>query len=156
MRHFFSLSALALALPLAACGDSAGPSDMIPEALSGFWEAAPSCLPECGFTLVRIDNVADSVNFVRALQQRFVLNMTTSGRFNLLSVDGGTSVRGRVEAVGQMLILRDEAGTQDTADYLLEGEYLALEFRDVTEQFDFDDDGIGDPSTIRARFRRQE
>lgn len=153
MRHFFSLPALALGL--AACGDSAGPSDAIPEVLSGFWEAEPACLPECGFTLVRIDNEADSVNFVRALDQSFVLNMTTSGRFNLLSVDGGTSIRGRVEAVGAMLILQDDAGARDTADYTLEGEYLGLRFRDVTEQFDFDEDGVGDPSTIRARFRRQ-
>lgn len=153
MRHFFSLSVLALTV--GACGDSAGPSDMIPETLSGFWEAAPSCLPECGFTLVRIDNPADSVNFVSGLQQTFVLNMTTSGRFNLLSAGGGTTIRGRVEAVGQMLILRDEEGTQDTADWTLEGEYLGLRFRSVTEQFDFDGDGVGDPSTIRARFRRQ-
>lgn len=153
MRHFFSLSVLSLAV--AACGDSSGPSDMIPETLAGFWEAAPSCVPQCGLTLVRIDQPSDSVNFVSALQQTFVLSMTTSGRFNLLSVGGGITIRGRVEAVGQMLILRDEEGTRDTADFTLEGEYLGLRFRDVTEQFDFDDDGVGDPATIQARFRRQ-
>lgn len=155
MRHFFSLLVLIPVVAVAACGDSSGPSEMIPDALTGFWEAAPSCVPECGFTLVRIAAPSDSVNFVSALQQTFVLSMTESGRFNLLSVGGGVTIRGRAEAVGQMLILRDEQGTRDTADFTLEGEYLGLEFRDVTEQFDFDSDGVGDPATIRARFRRQ-
>jgi hypothetical protein len=153
MRYFLAVPVLALLA--ASCGDGSGPSDMIPEELAGTWEAAPSCLPECGFTLVRISNPADSVNFVSGLQQTFVLSLTTSGRFGLTAPGGGGTVRGRVHAEGAMLILRDEAGTQDTADYALSGEYLALQFRGVTDQFDFDADGEGDPSMVRARFRRQ-
>lgn len=153
MRHFFSLPLLVFAL--VACGDGAGPSDVIPEELEGAWEAAPSCLPECGFTLVRVEDPADSVNFVTALQQTFVLNLTESGRFSLTSIGGATTIRARAHAEASMLIVRDEAGTRDTADYVLEGEYLSLSFRDVTEQFDFDGNGSGDPATVRARFRKR-
>jgi hypothetical protein len=152
MRYFFAAPVLALAV---ACGDSAGPSDMISAELAGSWEAAPSCLPECGVTLIRIDNPADSVNFVSSLQQTFLLTMTRSGRFDLAAAGGIGTVRGRVEQVGSMLILRDDAGTRDTADFTLSGEYLRLSFRGVTEQFDFDGDGVGDPAMVRARFRRQ-
>ena len=154
MRHFFSL--LLAGLALAGCGDSAGPSDVIPAELAGSWLAAPSCLPECGFTLMRISNPADSVNFVSGLQQTFRVTLTTSGRFNLTGLGGASSIRGFAEAEGSMLILRDEAGTQDTADYTLQGEYLGLTFRGVAEQFDFDGDGVGDPATVRARFRRED
>lgn len=153
MRHLFSLSLLVVTV--GACGDGAGPSNLIPAELEGSWEAAPSCVPDCGFTLVRIDNPADSVNFVSALQQTFVLGLTQSGRFSLTSASGGTTIRGRVHAEGSMLIVRDDEGAQDTADYVLQNDRLDLRFRGVTEQFDFDDDGQGDPSTIRARFRRQ-
>jgi hypothetical protein len=153
MRYLFAASLLATAL--GACGDGSGPSDLIPAELEGSWEAAPSCLPNCGFTLIRIDNPADSVNFVSSLEQTFLLTLTGSGRFGLTAVGGGSTIRGRVHAEGTMLILRDEAGTQDTADYTLSGEYLGLAFRGVATQFDFDADGIGDPSMVRARFRRQ-
>lgn len=153
MRHFFSL--LLLAVTVTSCGDGEGPTDMIPAELEGSWEAAPSCVPDCGFTLARIDNPADSVNFVSALQQTFVLSLTLSGRFSLASTSGGTTIRGRAHTEGSMLIVRDDAGAQDTADYTLQNDVLGLRFRNVTEQFDFDDDGVGDPSTIRAYFRRQ-
>ncbi|HSK21356.1 MAG TPA: hypothetical protein VK912_19525 [Longimicrobiales bacterium] len=154
MRHLFSV--LMAGLVLAGCGDSAGPSDVIPPELAGSWLAAPACLPECGFTLMRISNPADSVNFVSGLQQTFRVTLTTSGRFNLTGLGGASSIRGFAEAVGSMLILRDEAGTQDTADYTLQGEYLGLTFRGVAEQFDFDGDGVGDPAMVRARFRRED
>ena len=154
MRHLFSV--LLAGLTVAACGDSAGPSDLIPQELAGAWLAAPECLPQCGFTLMRISNPADSVNFVSGLQQTFLMTLTTSGRFGLTGLGGASTIRGRVEAEGAMLILRDEAGAQDTADYTLQGEYLGLAFRGVAEQFDFDGDGVGDPAMVRARFRREE
>ena len=151
MRHLFSL--LALSVAVAACGDSSGPSPVVPEELAGFWEANPECLPQCGFTLQRLSNPADSVNFVSALQQSFVANLTPTGRFNLTSSGAGITIRGRVEVVDGMLILQDEAGARDTADYAIEGEYLSMSFRNSTEAFDFDADGTGDPATVRARFR---
>ena len=154
MRHFFSL--LAISAALAACGDSSGPSNLVPDELAGFWEASPACLPECGFTLQRISNPADSINFVSALEQSFVVNLTTSGRFNLTSAGAGITLRGRVEAVDGMLVLEDEAGVRDTADYVLQGEYLSLMFRNTTENFDFDADGQGDPALVRARFRARD
>ena len=154
MRHL--LSVLLAGLAVAACGDSAGPSDQVPEELAGVWLASPDCVPECGFTLMRISNPADSVNFVSGLQQTFQMTLTTSGRFGLTGLGGATTINGHVEAEGGLLILRDETGTQDTADYNLQGEYLALMFRGVAEQFDFDGDGVGDPATVRARFRREE
>lgn len=154
MRHLFS--GLMAGLVLAGCGDSAGPSDLVPEELAGVWLAAPDCLPECGFTLLRISNPADSVNFVSGLQQTFQMTLTTSGRFGLTGLGGASTIRGRVEAEGSLLILRDEAGTQDTADYTLQGEYLGLTFRGVADQFDFDGDGVGDPAMVKARFRREE
>ena len=152
MRHFFSLSLLVVLA--ASCGDGSGPSDLIPAGMEGSWEASPACLPNCGFTLVRIDNPADSVNFVSALQQTFVLNLTLSGRFSLTSASGATTIRGRAHTEGSMLIVRDEAGAQDTADYTLQGDRLGLTFRNITEQFDFDEDGEGDPSRIHAYFQR--
>ena len=153
MRHLFALSLLAGAL--AACGDGSGPSDVIAAEIAGNWQAAPSCLPECGFTLIRIDNPADSVNFVSGLQQTFLLLLSTTGRFELTAASGAGSVRGQAHTEGTLLIMRDDAGAQDTADYTLAGEYLTLAFRGVTEQFDFDADGVGDPSRVRARFERQ-
>lgn len=153
MRHLFALSLLAVVL--AACGDGSGPSDVIAAEIAGTWEAAPSCLPECGFTLIRIDNPADSVNFVSGLQQTFVLILSPTGRFDLTALGGAGFVRGRAHTEGTLLIMRDDAGAQDTADYTLSGAYLTLAFRGVTEQFDFDADGEGDPSRVRARFERQ-
>lgn len=151
MRYFVA----ALLVATTGCGDSTAPADVIPEAVAGAWDAAPYCLPECGFTLVRLDNPADSVNFVSGLQQSFLFTITTTGRFDLTSPGGAGTIRGRAWAEGSAIIFRDQSGVQDTADYTLTGDYLGLMFRSVTTQFDFDGDNVGDPSTIRARFRRQ-
>lgn len=152
MRHLFALSAAFLA----ACGDSSGPSNAIPEELAGSWEALQACLPECGFTLQRVGVPGDSVNFVASLPGAiFLLDMTRSGGFDLRAPTAGVTIRGTVRAEGSMLILRDDAGTQDTADWSISNEYLQLQFRGVTEEFDFDADGTGDPATVRARFRRR-
>lgn len=153
MRYLFA--ALTVSGALVACGDGTGPSDAIPAELAGTWEAAPSCLPNCGFTLIRIDNPADSVNFVSGLDLTFFLTLSPGGRFDLTGEGGVGTVRGEARAEGSLLIMRDEAGTQDTADYALAGEYLGLSFRGVAEQFDFDGDGEGDPSMVRAWFRRR-
>lgn len=153
MRYF--VAALALACTTAACGDTAGPAAVISEELAGTWEAAEHCLPECGFTLQRLDNPADSVNFVSSLQQTFTFTLTTSGRFGLTAPGGGSTIRGEAYTEGSMMIFRDQAGAQDTADYALAGAYLALTFRSITSSFDFDGDGVGDPSIVRARFEKQ-
>ncbi|MBR9989676.1 MAG: hypothetical protein KFH98_07980 [Gemmatimonadetes bacterium] len=153
MRYF--VAALALASMTTACSDTAGPAAVISDELAGTWEAAEHCLPECGFTLQRLDNPADSINFVSSLMQTFVFTLTTSGRFGLTAPGGGTTIRGEAYMEGGTLIFRDQAGAQDTADYALTGRYLGLTFRTVTSSFDFDGDGVGDPSIVRARFEKQ-
>ncbi|MGH7448647.1 MAG: hypothetical protein ACRELT_13845 [Longimicrobiales bacterium] len=140
---------------LVACGDGAGPSAEIPPELTGSWEAAPGCLPNCGFTLIRVDNPADSINFVAGTGTTFLLTLTAGGGFDLNEVLGGIDIRGRARAEGAMLILRDDAGVQDTADYALSGLFLSLAFRGITEAFDFDGDASGDPAVVRATFRRR-
>ncbi|HEX6309252.1 MAG TPA: hypothetical protein VFZ69_13745 [Longimicrobiales bacterium] len=152
MRHFFAGSLVLVA----ACGDGgSGPSSVVPAEVAGSWEASPACTPDCHFTLVRIDDPAQNVDFVSGLGAIFLLDITRSGQFELEAVTANETIAGTVRAEGSMLILRDGAGAQDTADWAVSGQYLQLNFRGESDDFDFDQDGVADPATIRARFRRR-
>lgn len=152
MRHLFS--ALVLGLTLVGCGDSSGPSDVIPEELAGSWLAAPACLPECGFTFAPVANPADSINVVTFGGISMEAVLTRAGRFTLTARPGNIPpVTGRARVEGSMLILREGAMT-DTLDYVLTGNRLALRFRGEFA-FDFNDDQIDEPATIRGIFVRQ-
>jgi hypothetical protein len=145
----------ACVLATTACGDGAGPSDVVPADIAGTWEASPGCLPQCGVTLVRIGVPGDTLNFVSEQGITFHLTLTRGGRFDLVPLPQGPAVSGRVEVEGSLLILRDTDGVTDTVDLARTGEYLDLAFRGVSENFDFDGDFVADPATIRARFRRR-
>ncbi|HEX6133953.1 MAG TPA: hypothetical protein VFZ24_08315 [Longimicrobiales bacterium] len=153
MRHLFAVSLVLLS----ACGDGGtGESDAIPDVLAGSWEASLACSPECHFTLVRLDDPSQSLDFVSGIPGSiFLLELTRQGGFELEAVAANETIRGTVRAEGSLLILRDNAGVQDTADWSIAGEYLRLDFRGETDEFDFDQDGLPDPATIRARFRRR-
>src|SRR5690606_33160714 len=109
--HLFA----AVLLVVAAGGDTSGPGSVLPSELVGDWEALQACLPECGFTLVRVSDPADSVNFVSALGATFLLEMRGNGGFELASPTGGVTIAGQARKSGNVLIVRDGAGVEDTA-----------------------------------------
>jgi hypothetical protein len=154
MRHFFAGSILVVAI--AACSDGSGPSDVIPPELAGSWEASPGCLPNCGFTFTSTANAADSINVVSFIGLTMEVTMTRSGRFDMLARPGGIPpVTGRVEVEGDLLIVRDDAGQQDTLDYTVTPEWLTVEFRGTYDALDFNGDEVADPATLKGVFRRR-
>jgi hypothetical protein len=154
MRHLFA-GAIA-ALSIAACGDGAGPSDVIPPELAGSWEASPGCLPSCGFTFVAVANPADSINVVDFIGLTMEVTLTSRGRFDLIARPGGIPpVTGQVEVEGTTLLVRDNAGNQDTLDFTVTPQVLTLRFRKTYDVLDFDGDQIADPAIPRGVFLRR-
>lgn len=156
MRHFFAGPIATLVLALAACGDGAGPSDVIPPELAGSWQASPGCLPACGFTFVAVANPADSINVVDFIGLTMEATLTRAGRFELLARPGGIPpVTGQATVEGSTLIIRDDAGAQDTLDFTVTPDVLTLRFRGTYDVLDFDGDQVPDPATLRGVFLRR-
>jgi hypothetical protein len=149
---------LATSLLLTACGgDGTGPEgDVIPAELAARWVAEPGCLPNCGFTLSSVADPADSVNVTAFTGLTTEINMTRSGTFQIQTRPGpDTASTGSVRRAPGILIVTDAAGTVDTLDYTLSGEYLSLRFRREFTVFDFTGDGVNDPANARGTFRRR-
>ena len=152
MRHLFA--GLILGFTLAGCSDGTGPAAVIPAELAGTWLAAPACLPDCGFTFAPVANPADSINVVVFGGLTMEAVLTRAGRFTLTARPGAIPpVTGSARVEGSTLILRDGMNT-DTLDYVLAGNRLTLRFRGEFA-FDFDDDGVDEPTSIRGVFARQ-
>jgi hypothetical protein len=149
MRYFFAACA---ALLLAACGDSSTGPDVVPAELAGDWVAYPGCLPNCGFTLTPIDAPADSFNIIAAMGITMELNLTRTGRIEVVALNAGTvePITGTVTVEGQTLILRDNTGAVDTVDYQLLSSptRLHVAFRKLVTL-------DGAPSTVRGAFVRR-
>lgn len=156
MRHFFAGPIAALAVALAACGDAAGPADVIPPELAGSWQASPGCLFACGFTFTAVASPADSLNVVDFMGLTMEVTLTRAGRFDLIARPGGIPpVTGRVEVEGSTLIVRDDAGAQDTLDFTVTPDVLTLTFRGTYNVMDIDGDQVADPATARGVFLRR-
>jgi hypothetical protein len=157
MRDARSAALAAATIALVACGgDAAGPADAVPAELAATWVAEPACLPHCGFTLASVANPADSINVTAFAGLSTEIAMTRDGTFRLRTRPGpDTASVARVRAVARMLIVTDAAGTVDTLDYALAGQYLQLRFRRPFAVFDFTGDGRNDPAHARGTFRRR-
>jgi hypothetical protein len=152
MRHLFTPL---LVLGLAACGDASGPADVISADLAGSWEATPACLPTCGFTFVSTAKATDTLNVVAAFGLSLEVTLARSGRFEMIARPGGIPpVTGPARTEGSLLIVRDDAGVQDTIDFTVTATHLSLAFRG-TVQVDLNGDQQLETATARGRFRRR-
>jgi hypothetical protein len=152
MRHLFTPL---LVLGLAACGDASGPADVISADLAGSWEATPACLPTCGFTFVSTAKATDTLNVVAAFGLSLEVTLASSGRFEMIARPGGIPpVTGQGRSEGSLLIVRDDAGVQDTIDFTVSATHLTLAFRG-TVQVDLNGDQQLETATARGHFRRR-
>jgi hypothetical protein len=149
-------SMLMAAILLSACGDAAGPEDVLPAALAGTWIAEPACLPNCGFTFESLLNPADTINATSFAGITTEVAMTRAGRFTLVfrpGGEGGSTGTARVE--GGLLIVTDAGGVVDTIDYSVTAAVLQMRFRRPFPSFDFNGDGERDLAWVRAVLLKQ-
>jgi hypothetical protein len=148
---------MVVGVALAACGsDGAAPptGDPLPAELVATWYADTTCLPQCGFTFSAVSNPAATLNVVAAPYRfEFELEISQNGQARLTSRPGTTD-RGTIRRVGTLLIMQSTAGT-DTLEYVLAGQTLQLRYRREVVQFDLTGDGVADPATVAATFRRR-
>ncbi|HSJ06012.1 MAG TPA: hypothetical protein VK936_04870 [Longimicrobiales bacterium] len=150
-RQFLSIAGV-VAVVAAGCGDGgSGPEgDLIPAELAAEWYTGATCYPQCGLTLVPVANPADSMNFTRT--STTTLRLTRSGGYSMRIVGtADTTVSGRARAEAGYLVLSDPTGA-DTADYVLEGEYLSLHWR---RRVAVSDGGTTFDARLKGRFRKR-
>jgi hypothetical protein len=138
------------------CGDDGSPVLSVPAELVGVWVAEPACTPQCGFTIVSEESQSDSINITQFAGTTTELRIGASGTFGVATLPGPDTITpGKVRVVGPMMIVTDPTNQVDTLDYVLVGQYLAVEWRRRFLDFDFDGDGAADPAIVRGRFRKR-
>jgi hypothetical protein len=135
---------------LLGCSDGSGPADVLPAELTGEWTAYPGCLYTCGFTFMPLANPADSLNVIATFGLTVNLSLQRNGRMEMIALGGGPvdPVSGRARVDGAMLILTDDEGAVDTADYVLDAGRLRLQFREIVSL-------NGQDARVRASFQRR-
>lgn len=141
----------------AGCGsDGTGVEAAIPAELVGTWEAAPDCMPACGFTFVSPADPADTTNVTNVLDttSRFTLNESGSFIFSV-DVASAATTAGRVRVEGSTLVVQATAEfPEERIDFSRAGNLLTLAWRE-TYAFDLDNDGVAEDFIVRGVFERQ-
>lgn len=123
-------AALAGALLLGCGSDPSDPGNRIPAELVGSWIAEPACLPECGWTLTSSTDPEVSLNFVdEPLNMTIGVGIEADGDFELSFSGQSAPERGTLRVEGQLMIITDQGGQVDSADYHIEGAYLYMQLR---------------------------
>jgi len=152
-----ALAALLVATFAAACGsDDVAPTDPVPEALAGKWEARPDCRPTCDFS-VTLTQSGQTVSLLEPpISASIEIEVATGGGFvmraRLLGRDFVSAGTARTE--GSTVYITLPTGAVDTATYSVSGSTLTLEYKNEIRSIDFTGDDQPDPGRVRAVLRR--
>ena len=151
MRKLFSLAFTAILVT--ACGDSSGPAEVLPAALTGTWVASSSCSPACSFTLTSVEDPGIHTDLVVTAGLTVDLRLKSDGAATLVFL--GESTTGTARLAGANTLILNSGASVDTIDFTVTPTTLDLQFRTLFPIFDFDADGSVDPARAHAVLKKQ-
>jgi hypothetical protein len=151
-----ALAALLVATFAAACdSDDVAPTDPVPEALAGSWEASPDC-PACEFS-VTLTSTGQVISLLEPpISASIEIDIATGGGFVMRAELYGQKFTsaGTARTDGPTVYITLPTGAVDTATYSLSGSTLTLEYKNEIRSIDFDGQPGADPGRVKAVLRR--